>query len=402
MREMTSLVLRRRIRRIKEEEAVALSTKIMQNPRGFGVQLFLKKERARGDKDGYGKYKNHWIEIKIEGVFYKGNEYAKLNPNFVGCVEGALGIRECLESQGHHSTLSPMTKKDLILGYMGDGCLFTLSKGCDSLSIWNLFISQGIQPIHESHGYVAIVVGSVLGLALLLLLLCLRWRWRQLVKSPKSVVAARVATPAEAGTLSSKEDITGGLVEAERNKLMFFEGGIYSFVLEDLLRASMEVLGKGSVGTSYKAVLEEGTTVVVKRPKDVVVTKKEFEMQMKVLGKIKHENVVLLKAFYFSKDEKLLVYDYMSAGSLSALLHSTMLLKSLIHLSIGSGLVGEDDALGSSRAVAARIESSYMINLCDLDMRHVLETTDLLSEVTESVDYYVQGKTLATRKLFGR
>ncbi|KAL2335646.1 hypothetical protein Fmac_016859 [Flemingia macrophylla] len=38
---------------------------------------------------------------KIVGVFYKGNEYASLNPNFVGCVEGALGIREWLESQGH-------------------------------------------------------------------------------------------------------------------------------------------------------------------------------------------------------------------------------------------------------------------------------------------------------------
>ncbi|KAH7532527.1 formate dehydrogenase, mitochondrial isoform X1 [Ziziphus jujuba] len=38
---------------------------------------------------------------KIVGVFYKANEYAKLNPNFVGCVEGALGIREWLESQGH-------------------------------------------------------------------------------------------------------------------------------------------------------------------------------------------------------------------------------------------------------------------------------------------------------------
>lgn len=35
------------------------------------------------------------------GVFYKANEYASLNPNFVGCVEGALGIREWLESQGH-------------------------------------------------------------------------------------------------------------------------------------------------------------------------------------------------------------------------------------------------------------------------------------------------------------
>ncbi|KAF3437243.1 hypothetical protein FNV43_RR19996 [Rhamnella rubrinervis] len=38
---------------------------------------------------------------KIVGVFYKAGEYAKLNPNFVGCVEGALGIRDWLESQGH-------------------------------------------------------------------------------------------------------------------------------------------------------------------------------------------------------------------------------------------------------------------------------------------------------------
>ncbi|KAK9107380.1 hypothetical protein Syun_023391 [Stephania yunnanensis] len=43
----------------------------------------------------------------------------------------------------------------------------------------------------------------------------------------------------------------------------FLDAGIYNFDLEDLLRASAEVLGKGSVGTSYEAVLEEGTTVVV-------------------------------------------------------------------------------------------------------------------------------------------
>ncbi|XWS32771.1 hypothetical protein CRYUN_Cryun22dG0018300 [Craigia yunnanensis] len=38
---------------------------------------------------------------KIVGVFYKANEYYAKNPNFVGCVEGALGLREWLESQGH-------------------------------------------------------------------------------------------------------------------------------------------------------------------------------------------------------------------------------------------------------------------------------------------------------------
>lgn len=174
---------------------------------------------------------------------------------------------------------------------------------------------------------IGIAVGCSLAalLLLLLLLLCLGKRRRsQPAKSPKPAVAARAA-PAEAGTSSSKDDITGGSVEAERNKLVFFEGGIYSFDLEDLLRASAEVLGKGSVGTSYKAVLEEGTTVVVKRLKDVAVTKKDFDAQMDVLGKIKHENVVPLRAYYFSKDEKLLVYDYLPSGSLSALLHGTIL-----------------------------------------------------------------------------
>jgi len=113
-------------------------------------------------------------------------------------------------------------------------------------------------------------------------------------KPPKPVVVAACSAPAEAGTSSSKDDITDGSAEAERerNKLVFFDGGIYSFDFEDLLRASAEVLGKGSVGTSYKAVLEEGITVVVKRLKDVVVTKKEFEMQMEILGKIKHDNLV--------------------------------------------------------------------------------------------------------------
>ncbi|KAK9094476.1 hypothetical protein Scep_025945 [Stephania cephalantha] len=51
----------------------------------------------------------------------------------------------------------------------------------------------------------------------------------------------------EAGTSSSKDEIGAGSTEVERNKLVFLDAGIYSFDLEDLLRASAEVLGKGSV-----------------------------------------------------------------------------------------------------------------------------------------------------------
>lgn len=109
---------------------------------------------------------------------------------------------------------------------------------------------------------------------------------------------------------------------AEKNKLVFFEGCSYNFDLEDLLRASAEVLGKGSYGTAYKAILEESTTVVVKRLKEVAAGKKDFEQQMEIIGRAgNHPNVVPLRAYYYSKDEKLLVYDYISNGNLSALLH---------------------------------------------------------------------------------
>ncbi|XP_077211692.1 putative inactive receptor kinase At2g26730 [Tasmannia lanceolata] len=171
---------------------------------------------------------------------------------------------------------------------------------------------------------IAISVGSSLLLLILLaliLILCLRRRRRPETAPAKAPV--RSVPVMEAGTSSSKDEIGGGGTEGERNRLVFFDGGIYNFDLEDLLRASAEVLGKGSVGTSYKAVLEEGTTVVVKRLKDVVVTKKEFELHMEGLGKIQHDNVVPLRAFYYSKDEKLLVSDFMAAGSLSALLHGS-------------------------------------------------------------------------------
>lgn len=121
-----------------------------------------------------------------------------------------------------------------------------------------------------------------------------------------------------------KEEFGSGVQEAEKNKLVFFEGCSFNFDLEDLLRASAEVLGKGGYGTAYKAAMEDGTNVVVKRLKEVVVGKKEFEQQMETVGRVgQHPNVVPLRAYYYSKDEKLLVYDYIVAGSLSTLLHGS-------------------------------------------------------------------------------
>ncbi|KAG0463948.1 hypothetical protein HPP92_020017 [Vanilla planifolia] len=136
---------------------------------------------------------------------------------------------------------------------------------------------------------------------------------------------SRKKNGSEASGKGSKSDGSPGKMDAgnqdECKRLVFFEGSTCAFDLEDLLRASAEVLGKGTLGTAYKAVMEDSTTVVVKRLKEVAVGRRELEQLMEVVGKIRHENVVELKAYYYSKNEKLMVYDYYSQGSVFAMLH---------------------------------------------------------------------------------
>ncbi|CAH8284658.1 unnamed protein product [Eruca vesicaria subsp. sativa] len=136
-----------------------------------------------------------------------------------------------------------------------------------------------------------------------------------------------VEVPGEKAAVEvTEEAAAGAVVPAEVNssgtrKLVFFGNATKVFELEDLLRASAEVLGKGTFGTAYKAVLDAVTLVAVKRLKDVTMADREFKEKIEVVGAMDHENLVPLRAYYYSGDEKLLVYDFMPMGSLSALLH---------------------------------------------------------------------------------
>ncbi|KAG8381507.1 hypothetical protein BUALT_Bualt06G0129000 [Buddleja alternifolia] len=105
------------------------------------------------------------------------------------------------------------------------------------------------------------------------------------------------------------------------SKLVFVDDANPTFDLEGMLRASAEVLGKGTFGTSYKGTLENGNIIRVKRLKDVNVTLYSFQKHMEVIGRMRHINVADVRAYFFSKEEKILVYDYYNQDSVSALLH---------------------------------------------------------------------------------
>ncbi|XVF50350.1 hypothetical protein PTKIN_Ptkin04bG0090200 [Pterospermum kingtungense] len=82
-----------------------------------------------------------------------------------------------------------------------------------------------------------------------------------------------------------------------------------------------EVLGKGKLSTTSKAMLELGLVITVKRVKGPNgLSKKEFIQQMQFLGKLRHENLAQIISFYNSKEEKLIIYEFAPNGNLFELL----------------------------------------------------------------------------------
>nr|KYP73099.1 putative inactive receptor kinase At2g26730 family [Cajanus cajan] len=93
---------------------------------------------------------------------------------------------------------------------------------------------------------------------------------------------------------------------------------------DDLLCATAEIMGKSTYGTVYKATLEDGSQAAVKRLREKITKgQREFESEVGVIGRIRHPNLLALRAYYLGpKGEKLLVFDYMPKGSLASFLHA--------------------------------------------------------------------------------
>ncbi|PKA62469.1 putative inactive leucine-rich repeat receptor-like protein kinase [Apostasia shenzhenica] len=107
----------------------------------------------------------------------------------------------------------------------------------------------------------------------------------------------------------------------EQLELIPLDKQVY-FNLDELLKASALVLGKTGVGIVYKVVLEDGLTLAVRRLGEGGLQRfKEFQMEVEAIGSIRHPNIVALRAYYWSVEEKLLVYDYIPNGNLSDHIH---------------------------------------------------------------------------------
>lgn len=102
-------------------------------------------------------------------------------------------------------------------------------------------------------------------------------------------------------------------------------GNIRRFSFRELQSAthnfsSKNLLGKGGFGNVYKGRLHDGTVVAVKRLKDGGNKGGEiqFQTEVEMISLAVHRNLLRLYGFCTTPTERLLVYPYMSNGSVAS------------------------------------------------------------------------------------
>ncbi|KAJ3708731.1 hypothetical protein LUZ61_012436 [Rhynchospora tenuis] len=108
---------------------------------------------------------------------------------------------------------------------------------------------------------------------------------------------------------------------AKATKVSMFENSVSKMKLADLMKATDDfsnenIIQTGRTGSIYKAVLQDGSFLSIKRLQDSSHSESQFKAEMETLGKIKHRNLLPLIGYCIAKKEKFLVYHYMPNGML--------------------------------------------------------------------------------------
>lgn len=95
--------------------------------------------------------------------------------------------------------------------------------------------------------------------------------------------------------------------------------------------SSKNILGKGGFGHVYKGILQDGTVIAVKRLKDgnAIGGEIQFQTEIEMISLAVHWNLLRLYGFSITPTEKLLVYPYMSNGSVASRLKGITISHSL-------------------------------------------------------------------------
>ncbi|NP_001290509.1 probably inactive leucine-rich repeat receptor-like protein kinase At3g28040 precursor [Elaeis guineensis] len=139
---------------------------------------------------------------------------------------------------------------------------------------------------------------------------------------------ARASASQSAAALALSDDFLSQspTTDANSGKLIMFAGGDpeFSAGAHALLNKDCE-LGRGGFGAVYKTMLQNGRPVAIKKltVSSLVKSQEDFEREVKKLGKVQHPNLVALEGYYWTPSLQLLIYEFVSGGSLYKHLHES-------------------------------------------------------------------------------
>ncbi|WCJ27847.1 Leucine-rich receptor-like protein kinase family protein [Euphorbia peplus] len=125
-------------------------------------------------------------------------------------------------------------------------------------------------------------------------------------------------------TLSGGEDFSCSPTnDPNYGKLVMFSGDADFVAGAHALLNKDSELGRGGFGVVYRTMLRDGRSVAIKKltVSSLIKSQEEFEREVIKLGKIRHHNLVSLEGYYWTPSLQLLIYEYISSGSLYKHLH---------------------------------------------------------------------------------
>ncbi|KAL1214460.1 Tyrosine-sulfated glycopeptide receptor 1 [Cardamine amara subsp. amara] len=169
-----------------------------------------------------------------------------------------------------------------------------------------------------------LVIGIFFGVSLILVLLAL-WVMSKRRVNPGDSENAEL----EINSNASYSEVPPGS-EKDISLVLLFGNSRYEvkdLTIFELLKATnnfsqANIIGCGGFGLVYKAILDNGTKLAVKKlTGDYGMMEKEFKAEVEVLSRAKHENLVALQGYCVHESARILIYSFMENGSLDYWLH---------------------------------------------------------------------------------
>ncbi|XAR71764.1 Non-specific protein-tyrosine kinase, partial [Bertholletia excelsa] len=157
------------------------------------------------------------------------------------------------------------------------------------------------------------------------------------------------------------------------------------YTLKELLHATnnfhnSKKIGEGGFGSVYWGRTSKGVEIAVKRLKAMTAkAEMEFAVEVEILGRVRHKNLLGLRGFYAGGDERLIVYDYMQNHSLITHLHGKLAANCLLDWPRRMSI-----AIGSAEGIAyLHHEANPHIVHRDIKASNVLLDSDFQAKVAD-------------------